>query len=268
MKFTTPDKPDAALTIRSVVKTEQGYKYLYTRQAQASTDPSKTSEAGKVNALLRLASRQPTLGAALKAAGFDKVSTSSPGWTVETKAAMLLLGSLKDSNFLTPTAFSTLFEGLSGKFDESLIPFTAKLKAFLNIGADTSIQKSTGSAMTLRQALDQLGLYDKAAADLVADRITVAQAKFAEEYYTGLLSTFASALWRGFKKTIQVVADGTKEAAAWAAEAVGAAAGGLVKGLTSAIPWYVLAGGVLVLGVVVYPQIKPLLSARKALMAR
>lgn len=155
---------------------------------------------------------QPTLGQALLKAGIERV----PGDKIAQQACLLIVQNWSEAKHGDPDyAFSewmwqaanAAWDGLQ---DETL---------FSSWVGGPSIQSATGIEEPFADMLDDLGAYDKAAADLVAD--AAARAAATEGGYASkFLASFAKHAWRGAKQAIS---------------AVGEAAGSVISGVTEGI---------------------------------
>ena len=156
---------------------------------------------------------QPTLGAALVAAGIKSRDTSD----VDRKASNLVLlnwneykyGPSGDWQFEVPIA-SAAIAGMDG------LPDATFGKTALGI---PTIQSTTKIDDSLDEVLQMISHEDPPAADLIAEICTVSQD--GKSYYGQFLSNVNKHAWRGLRNGIKLLAGGAADALAAVTEGLG-----------------------------------------------
>lgn len=164
------------------------------------------------------ASQQPTLGAQLLAGGIQSYNSNPDAKAV---VKQLWFNWYDDHSNVSQDTYLCVQGGLDGLKDDTLAP---------DWWEGPTIQSSTKCSIDLEDALDNVGKFDKGAADLLADAIHGAQ-DGASQYASTLLGNFAKHAWRGAKQAIELI---------------GGAAGAAAKGLAIGLGWqgFLLVGAV------------------------
>lgn len=232
-------------------KSEAGFVFV--------SDPARRA---LIHTLYNTAKTQPTFGARLLAAGVqdwsfnpdtlvaspqkiaseaiidDEVENTGHLWPATGRALVAALDGYCDR----PSVKDDLWVILTGGVPIFGMPTTLQLMArFCRDNYGNSVQSWAEDSRTTSEFLNEVGSYDPAAADLLANIILHRQEDYESEYIKTLAASFAANAWRGGVKALKEIAEtiGETAGAGFTGLASGLSAGGLIL-LAVAVGGFVL----------------------------